>query len=277
MPGFSFLLILFLFGIILGALRTSSQVRSSRRAAPKPGSLMAWTEKPLPAWRYETHAVAAILVHVLGILVLGLLALRTLLNDSILSNPLFTNDLTMIGLAWVIQCGGILFVGLQLGSSLIASFLVVFRKKSLGFAITEKGLLFDRNFMPWSWFSRYDVDSHSGIYRLYSAFLPDLPSLILKPPETVSLLELNKLLQQFLPKAQTNEKHAWYRTRFLLILAILIACLVTIYLGTLALNLTLELGLFTMFVLLTILVQLGGMIFNLCTFGVLNTKSHPPG
>ncbi len=204
------LFIFFTVGAIAGAVYAYRLITTARKAMQTPGSLYAWPAVPLSSWKFEPEASTAILVHTLAILSLGLFALSAAWNGGILSYPFFANDTTMIALVWFVQYGSILVTGYQLGATLITFPLVIFRRKPVPAAITEKGMTFGRNFLPWSWFSRFAIDGGEGILRLYSAFAPDLPSLTLKLPESIPMEELAEAMQKFLP-AHPAGGRAWYQ------------------------------------------------------------------
>jgi hypothetical protein len=270
MPFFVF----FIVGTMAGALYAYRLIMASRQPGQRSATLNQWWEKPLPAWKYEPHASAAILIHTLSVLVLGFLALSAASNPGIVNNPLYANDTIMMALVWFVEYGSILIVGYLLGSLLIGFPLIVFRKTPVAVAITEKGMAFGRNLLPWRWFSHFAIDRDAGILRLFSAFSPDLPSMTLKLPEPVPLVELDGTLQGFLPVHPPESSRAWYQTKYLLLPAMLLACLAIVAAGWLASRLSRELSLFAITLLTTLLVFLGGRILNMVAFGVPTTGSQ---
>ena len=270
------LFILFTVGMIAGAVRAYRLVMANRKAGQRDNTLYEWLEKPLPSWKYEYLATTALLIHTLSTLVLGFLALRAASNQGLIDNPLFAHDTTMISLVWFIQYGCILVVSYHLGSVLISFPLIVFRSQSVAIAITDKGISYGMYFMPWDWFSHFSIDRDGGILRLYSAFSLDLPSLTLKLPESISVGELDDTMDGFLPIRLSEGNHAWYRTKLLLIPTMLLACLLVIALGWLASLLSMELSLFVIALLTSLLVFLGGLILNPFAFGVVPTRNNSP-
>jgi hypothetical protein len=276
MPTPMFLFILFMVGIMAGAFYAYRLIVASRKASHRSDALHAWSEKPLRSWKYEPCATSAILIHTLTALMLGFLALGSLSNQGILTNPFLANDASMIVLVWFIQCGSILVVGYQLGPLLIAFPLIMLRSTPVAAAITQTGMVIGQNFLPWRWFSHFSVDSEKGIFRLYSAFAPDLPSLTLKLPGSIPLAELDETLRGFLALRPSGGNRVWYQSKFLLLPTMLMACLLVVVPGWLASHLSLELALFVFALLASFLTYLGGLIVNLFAFGVRTTASRSP-
>lgn len=269
MPPLTLLYLLFLVGFVFGAVRVHRLIVASRKAAQWPNTLYQWSSIPLPSWRYEPIAVTAILIHALSVLCLGFLALRAASNPGILSIPILASDTTIRVLVWFIQCGSILVVSNQVGSILMTSLMVVFRKELIALAITESGIGFGQYFLPWRWFSHFTVDNEAGLIRKYSVFAPDMPSLTFGMPDQPALVELKELLSRFLPLHPPEVKRAWYHTQRLLIPTMILVCLLIIVLAWLASYLPLELSLFVMTLLTTLLVFAGGVVLNKFAFGVL--------
>jgi len=276
MPTPMLLFILFIAGTTAGAISAYRLIVASRKAGQRSDALCEWSEMPLPTWRYEPYAITAILFHTFAVMALTVAALHAASNPGILNNPLFANDTNMIAMGWFIQCGSIGLIGYQLGPLLIAIPLIILRREPLAYAITEKGMVLGRNLLPWRWFSHLSIDSDGGILRLYSAFSPDLPSLISKPPESVPLVELSNTIHGFLPLYPSKDNRAWYRTKFLLIPTMLLVCLPVVAAGWLAFRLPRELSLFVIALLASILIFLGGKVISLFAFGVLSTRSNSP-
>jgi hypothetical protein len=274
MPTQIFLIILFIVATIAGAIYTSRLVMTSRKPGQRSGVLSEWSGMPLPSWKYESYATTAMLIHIFAVLVLAVAALRTAANPGILNNPLFANDISLIGMVWFIQCGCISLIGYQLGAVLNGILLIGFRKEPVAIAITEKGVLHGKNLLPWSWFSHFTIDNDSGILILYSAFSPDLASLISKLPESVTLVELSNTMHKFLPFHPPEGKRAWYRMQFVLIPAMLLVCFIVVTAGCLVSRLQRELALFLIVLLMSILIFSGGRVITLFAFGVLKFKGN---
>jgi hypothetical protein len=274
MPPLTLLFILLIMGIIAGAIRTNRLITTSRKAAQSPDTHCEWSEMPLSSWKYEPFAAAAILIHTLSILFLGVVALRAASNRGILSNPSLIHDTTMILLVWFIQCGSISIIGYQLGLLMIAFPRIVFRRDPVTYTITDKGMALGQNFLPWRWFSHFSIDRDEGILRLYSAFSSDLSSLTSRPPASGSLEDLGEIIQRYLPLRPPECHRAWYQTKFLLIPTMLFSCLSVVAIGWLASHLSLELALFVIALLTTILTFLGGLVINIFAFGVLTTRGN---
>ena len=272
MPPLILLFTLSIVGTIAGAIYAYRLIVTARQAGQRSDTLRAWSEMPLPSWRHEPHSTIAILIHTLAALGLGFVALRAASNDGILSSPLFANDAQMIVLVWFIQCGSILMVGFHIGSLLITFPLTVFRREPVALAITEQGVIHGRNTLPWHWFSHFAVDSEAGMLILYSPFSPDLPTLISKPPKSVSLVELGDTMHAFLPSHPSVGRRAWFQQKFYLVPTMILVCLSIIALGWLASSLQRELALFLMALLMVLLIFLGGKVLSLFAFGVLTTR-----
>jgi hypothetical protein len=274
MPPLILLIILFIVGTIAGVIHTYRLIAAARKAGPRSAVLSEWSGMPLPSWKYESYATTAMLIHILAVLVLAVAALRTASNPGILNNPLIANDTSLIGMVWFIQCGCYALMGYQLGAVLNGILLIVLRKEPVAMAVTEKGMLHGQNLLPWGWFSHFTIDHDAGILRLYSAFSPDLPSLIAKLPEPVPLAELSNTIHKFLPSQPPEGKRAWYRMKFLLVPAMLLLCLTVVTAGWLASPLQREVALFLIVMLMSILIFLGGRVITLFAFGVLKVNGN---
>jgi hypothetical protein len=276
MPTLSLLFDFYFLGVIAGAIYSYLMITASRKAGQRPGLLRTWLQMPLSSWRYEPDPTTAILIHTIAVLVISLLALSAASNNGILSIPLFTPDATIIALVWFIQCGSLLVIGYQLGALLLGFPLIVFRRAPVAIAITEQGMLFGSTFLPWHWFSHFSLASHEGILRLFSAFSPDLPSLILKPPDSIPLKELEDILHDFLPLQPAQAKRAWYQTKSLLVPIMLLACLPVIVITWLVSHLQRELALFGIALFTVTLAYLGGRLLKIFAFGVFSTNTSSP-
>jgi len=272
MPPVILLFILTAVGAGIGAFRSYRLISASRKANPHSQALLEWSEKPLSSWRYEPYAAAAILIHTLAVSAFVPIALSAAYNPSLLDNPLFANDATMTLLDWFIQCGCMAVIGFQFGSVLIAFLLIIFRREMVSYALTEEGMVQGQNLLPWRWFSHLSVDSIRGILRMFSAFAPDLPSLISSPPGTFPLAELTDRIEGFLPLQPSKEKQSWYRSKIFLAPAIALVCILLVTTGWLALRLQRELSLFAITLIMSVLIFAGGVIINLFAFGVLRTR-----
>jgi hypothetical protein len=218
----------------------------------------------------------AILIHTLGVSALSLMALGAAENPTSFDNPWFTNDQTMVFLVWIAAGGSIALEGYLLGS-MLAFPLTRLGQAPISMAITEQGMLHGSTLMPWSWFSHFSIDPQGGLLRLYSAFAPDLPSLISKPPASVGLHELGNTLQDYLPSQPPNPNRVWYRSKYWLIPTMILACLSLVGAGTIAHYLPRELALFGIAASATILFLLGGRVITLFGFGIFSIGREPPG
>jgi hypothetical protein len=280
MPTPFILRLLFGAGLIASGLRVFHQLKILRRAEQPIQVLYAWSERPLSSWRYEPHTATSILIHTLGVSVLSLIALGAAGNPTSFDNPLITNDQTMVFLVWIAAGGSIALVGYLLGS-MLAFPLTRLWQPPISMAITDQGMLHGSSLMPWGWFSHFSVDPNSGLLRLYSAFAPDLPSLVSKPPASEGLDEIGKALQDYLPSQPANPSRAWYRSKYWLIPTIILVCLPLVGTGYIAHYLPRELALFGMAASSAVLFLLGGRIITLFGFGILSIREehpdpHPP-
>lgn len=275
MPTPFILRILFLIGLLTGGLRVFRQLKIRKKVAQPFQGLYAWSERRLSSWRYEPYMSVAILIHTLGVSVLSLIALGAAENPTNLDNPWFTNDQTMVFLVWIGAGGSIALVGYLLGS-MLAFPLTRLWQAPISMVITEQGMLHGSTLMPWSWFSHFSSDPSGGLLRIYSAFAPDLPSLVSKPPSSVGLDEIDKALQDYLPSQPPNPSRAWYRSRYWLIPTMIMVCLLLVGVGYIAHYLPRELALFGMAVSSAVLFLLGGRVITLFGFGIFSIKEEPP-
>jgi len=272
------LFLLFSVCALAGGLRTFHLLATSRRTGRTSNALHEWSERPLPSWRYEPYSAVAILVHVLAISVLSVAVLGAATKPATFNDPHVANDTTMAVLLWTAEGGSISLVGYLLGS-LVAFPLAALRRASVAFAITEQGMVHGRTLLPWRWFSHFSIDRNGGILRLYSAFSPDLPSFVSKPPISAPLVELGATLKKYLPGHPANGSRAWYRTKHLLIPTMILVCLPLVAAGWLASHLPRELALCAIALSTAVLAVLGGRVLTLFGFGNFRIRvdaSRPP-
>lgn len=253
--------------MVFGGISIYRKIKLSRGTGQKSGVLHEWTEPPLPAWEYERVSTIAILIHVLGVLVLSSATLRAFSSPGILNVYPDSADLVTLLMVWFAQYFGAGLIGFLCGSVLISYPLIVYRHDPVAYAITENGIVHDRALLPWGGFAYLSLERDRGILNLYSAFAPDLPALILKPPAAVSLTEVAAAMHGFLPDRVPEGKRAWYRTRFCLIPAMILACVPFVLLGWQVARLPREAALFGIALLTMSLVSLGGQLLRLFAFG----------
>ena len=268
MPDRMILIVLMLIGMAIGVFHTYSLLAASRKAYHRSDTLLDWTEEPLPAWKFEPYAMISSMIHTGAVLALSIAAINASVNPGILNDPLYHNETNMIVLSWIIRGGSIAIIGYQFGALLTMLLMITFRKTPVSIAVTEQGLLDGRTMIPWKWFSQYTAANEGGLLLFYSAFAPDFPTVILKPPASVNLVEFDKLLQVYLPQKNLNKNNSWYRTRLWLNPAIAVICMLAVIAGWLAAALPAELSLFVIAVLTTGLGFICGRIVSLFAFGV---------
>lgn len=273
MPTTKLLQLLFGAGILAGILRVTRALGIQRRTAQPFQGLYTWSEKSLSSWKYEPYQAIAIFIHTLGVSVLSLMALGAAKNPTSFDNPLITRDSTMVILVWMAAGGSIALVGYLLGS-MLAFPLTRIKKALIQVAITEEGIGHGSTLLSWRWFSHFSIDPHGGLVRLYSAFAPDLPSLVSKPATPAELEEISKALEDYLPRQPANLTQAWYRSKYWLIPSMILACLLFVGAGYIALYLPRELALFVMAASSAILFLLGGRVITLFGFGRLWIKEN---
>ncbi|GAP12714.1 hypothetical protein LARV_00450 [Longilinea arvoryzae] len=260
-------LLFFAAGMVFGGRSTYRKIKMSRRTGQITGVLHEWTEAPLPAWEYERISTTAILIHVLAVFVLSAAALPAFSNPGILNEYPESADRVTLLMVWFAQYFGAGLIGFLSGSVLISFPLIIYRHDPVAYAITEKGIVHDRTLLPWESFSRFSLERDRRMVSLYSTFAPDLPALILRPPAVISLTEVATAIHGFLPDHAPEGERAWYRTRFCLIPAMILACAPFVLLGWLVARLPREAALFGIALLTMSVVSLGGQILNLFAFG----------
>lgn len=276
MPTLKILLLLFTAWALAGGLRTFRQLLIHRRPSQAFQTIEAWSERPLSSWRYEPYSAAAILVHTLAISALSIAALAAASSSVRFKILLIPNDTTTTALLWIVEGGSISLIGYLLGS-VLAFPLVRLTRSPVAFAITEDGMVIGLTLLPWRWFSHFSVDSREGILRLYSAFSPDLPSLVSRPTRALPLTEIGATLQRFLPTHPAAGGRAWYRTKRLLIPTMILVSVPLVAAGWLASHLSRELALFVIALCTTSLAALGSRIITTFGFGVRSLDEHTSG
>jgi hypothetical protein len=275
MPTLHLLVLLFGAWLIIGGIRTFHLLAASRSPAPGLNAIREWSERPLSSWRYEPYSAAAILLHTLAISSLGIAALDAVSTAGAFNALPAPSDTAPPVLLWIAEGGSISIVGFLVGS-LVAFPLARLRRAPVAFAITEEGVVHGRTLMPWSWFSHFSIDSKGGVLRLYSAFSPDLASLISRPTPLAQLVDLGTALRPYLPTDSTPGNRAWYRTKLLLIPTMLSVCMPLSAVGWLATRLPRELALFAIALSTTVLALLGGRVISLFGFGIIKIRDDRP-
>jgi hypothetical protein len=271
MPTLTPLLLLFFIFMLVGGIRTFRLLAARRKGSSPAQALLRWSEKPLSSWRYEPYTAAAVLVHTLAICALSLATFSAAGKPATFSAPLFSNDRTMTILTWIAEGGSMALIGYLLGAAL-AFPVFSLRSTPIQMAITARGVVHGRTLLPWHWFSHFSIDQE-GFLRLYSAFSPDLPSLISKPPTSALLAEVSKALQEYLPGGRADGNRAWYRTKFFLIPTMVLVCFPFVAATWFALRLPREMALFCIALLASALSIVGGGIISLFGFGVFRPKA----
>lgn len=274
MPTIGHLRILFGVFALFGGLRTFRLLAIRRRAAQNVHALHEWSEKPLSSWRYEPFSAGAILIHALALSTLGLAVLGAASNPSAFNDRFVGNDFNTIVLSWIAEGGSISLVGYLLGS-VFAFPLASLRKSPIACAITEEGVMHGRTQMRWHWFSHFTIDRTQGLLSLHSAFSPDMSSVVLKPSSSGLLREIGNTLRAYLPDEPGSSRRAWYRTKHLLIPAMVLVCLPLVAAGWLAAYLPRELAMFMIAASTAILFLLGGRVVMLFGFGLLRIRADP--
>jgi hypothetical protein len=266
LPTFMGLVILFAVFALISGLRVFRLLVKIRSDGELPNALYQWSESPLSSWKYEPFSMAAILVHIIASLLLACAALATASKSTSFDTTFFSNDTTMFVLLWIVDGGSLSLVGYLVGS--LTTFpLASLRKEPIPYAITEGGIVHGSTLLPWRLFSHFSVDHNDGILRFYSAFAPDLPSVVSKPPTTL-FVEITGSLSKYLPERIVNGSLAWYRTKYLLVPAMILVCTPFIAAGWFTFYLPRELALFSIAMLMFIVALLGNRLITLFSFGV---------
>lgn len=265
-PPLPILIILFIVFMLFAGFRVSRLLAKVRHGGRPSNALHQWSEPPLSSWKYEPFTMAAILVHILASLLLAGAALATASKATSFDTTFFSNDLTMFVLLWFVDGGSLSLIGYLVGS--LATFpLASLRKEPLWYAITEEGIIHGNTLLPWRLFSHFSINRKDGLIRLYSAFAPNLPCVVSKPTATL-LDEISSSLCKYLPDHFVNEGLAWYRTKYLLVPAMLLVCFLFVAAGWFTFYLPRELALFSIAMLMSILALLGNRLITLFSFGI---------
>jgi hypothetical protein len=268
MPTLKPLLLLFAVSMLAGGLQTFRRLVTLRRTGLTYQALREWMEEPLSTWRYEPYISAAVLIHILAILVLCVAVLSAATKPAAFNDPLLLSDRTMVILDWIAEGGSMMLVG-YLAGSLVAFPFASFRRAPITAAITAEGMVHGHSLLPWRWFSHFSIDFNTGLLRLYSAFSPDLPNLISKPPVLTPLAEIEDTLQEYLPGQPATAGRAWYQTKYFVIPMMILVCLPLVAAGWFAASLPRTLALFANAVIASVLALAGGRLITLFGFGVL--------
>jgi hypothetical protein len=271
-PPLPILITLFIVFVLIAGFRVSRMLDRVRQGGQPSNAIHQWYEQPLSSWKYEPFSMVAILIHSIASLLLAGAALVTASKPTSFDTTLFSNDITMFVLLWIVDGGSLSLAGYLVGS--LATFpLASLRKKPIPYAITEQGIVHGNTLLPWRLFSYFSVDHNNGVIRFYSAFAPDLPSVVSKP--TPALFgEIAASLQKDLPERLANGSFAWYRTKYLLIPAMILVCFPFVAAGWLAFYLPRELALFAIAMLMNFLALLGSRCITLYSFGVSRVDSN---
>jgi hypothetical protein len=265
-PPLPILIILFIVFMLIAGFRVSRMLARVRHGGRPSNTLHQWSEPPLSSWKYEPFSMAAILIHIIASLLLAGAALATASRPTSFDTAFFSNDITMLVLLWIVDGGSLSLIGYLVGS--LATFpLASLRKEPILYAITEQGIVHGITLLPWRLFSYFSVDQNDGIIRFYSAFAPDLPSVVLKP--SVSLIdEISSSLRKYLPDHPVNVGLAWHRTKYMLVPTMLLLCFLFVAAGWFTFYLPRELALFSIAMLMFIVALLGNRLITLFSFGV---------
>jgi hypothetical protein len=271
-PPLPILIILFIVFMLIAGFRVSHMLARVRHDGRPSNALYQWSELPLPSWKYEPFSMAAIVIHIIASLLLAGAALATASRPTSFDTILFSNDVTMFILLWIVDGGSLSLIGYLVGS--LATFpLASLRKEPLSYAIIEEGIVHGNTLLPWRLFSHFTVDRKDGIIRLYSAFAPNLPSVVSKPTATL-IDEISRWLCKYLPDHPVNEGLAWYRTKYLLVPSMLLVGFLFVAAGWFTFYLPRELALFSIVMLMSILALLGNRIITLFSFGISKFASN---
>jgi hypothetical protein len=263
MPGQLALYVFFILGTLVGYIHTYSLLKSAPIPIQRPDIIFEWQEKPLSEWKYEPFSKSVILLHTLAILALSSIAIHATSNPGY--DLSLTGNMIIIFMDWFSQYGSMALIGYLLGA-MIFSLLKV--RKTISYSIiTETGVTSGKIMLPWHYFSHFTMDNQNRILRLFSAFSPDLQTAITKIPGSISLTEVSNTLQKFLPDHPPEGRHAWYRTKFMLVPAMLLVCLPLLVLGWLASSLPRSLALFALVSITVLVVYLGQRVVVLFAFG----------
>jgi len=273
MPTPTPLYLLFAAGLVTGCWRGYRLLLTNRRTIVTTGTLHRWWGTRLSSWKHEPQVTVAVLVHTGAVALLGVVALAAARKPATFNRPPFTGDATMVGLAWLIESGSMLLGGYLVGA-LLAFPLASLERKPVAYAISADGMVYGRTLMPWRWFSHFSFERSTRLLWLYSSFAPDLPSFTLQLPEPVE--ELVQALAQHLPPGRPLATLAWYRTRRMLVPAMVLLSLIFIGLECLAAQMPRELALFSIVLFTTILASLGGRLITLFGFGTFNLGKNSP-
>jgi hypothetical protein len=279
MPAVGSLYLLFGLFVLVGGLRTARLLAARRRGDAALAARYRWSEERLSSWKYEPYSAGAISIHTLAVSVLAIAALGAAANPDVFDDTLVPNDATMTALLWFADGGCISLVGYLLGS-LLAFPVSSLGRGSIAFAITDEGIVHGRTLLPWRWFSHFSVDHLGGILRFYSAFSPDLPSVVSKPASSASLGEIIDQVEGYLPAQPAPMSRRWYRSKRMLMPTMILVCLPLVGAGWLASHLPRAMALFGTALLMAILVSLGARVMTLFGFGALkiaaDEASSPP-
>ncbi len=263
MPGQLALYVFFILGTLVGYIHTYSLLKSAPIPIQRPDIIFEWQEKPLSEWKYEPFSKSVILLHTLAILALSGIAIHATSNPGY--DLSLTGNMIIIFMDWFSQYGSMALIGYLLGA-MIFSLLKV--RKTISYSIiTETGVTSGKIMLPWHYFSHFTMDHQNRILRLFSAFSPDLQTAITKIPGSISLTEVSNTLQKFLPDHPPEGRLAWYRTKFMLVPAMLLVCLPLLALGWLASSLPRSLALFALVSITVLVVYLGQRVVVLFAFG----------
>ncbi|HET7009187.1 MAG TPA: hypothetical protein VFI11_00305, partial [Anaerolineales bacterium] len=232
-------LMLFLVGGLAGGLRTLRLLARARRPGEFGDVIHRWSEKPLSSWRYEPSTATAVLVHTLSVVALGGAALVATSRPAAFDATSASDSPLLDILLPMAEVAGIGLVGYLVGT-LVAFPLSRTRRPTVAFAIVKEGIAYGRTLMPWSWFSHFSIDEANGLLSFHSAFAPGLPSLISKPTTPQLAQELASTIREHLPGHAPPAPNAWYRTRHLLIPAMVVLCMAFVSAGWLAVRLPRE-------------------------------------
>jgi hypothetical protein len=224
--------------------------RKMRAARKYKDALFAWSEHPLPSFKYDTPAWAAISIHGMSVVLIGLIVLINLMTRSL--NPVASSFLMMLILVVIISivgqiCGSLLFYPVALA---LAGDRYV--------AISMEGILWAGNLVPWTAFSYFSLDREKNIIRLWSASLRGTIAFMLLPPQELTS-DVVDILQSHLPSENKISPPSIVELYFLPI-AMIIGCVPIVITAFFMLQWPLEITLIVNGVLVYLLVILGGPV-----------------
>jgi hypothetical protein len=252
------LIVLFWATTIYGAFDAVRGMRKIRSARKYKDCIFAWSEPPVSDIKCDTISWLTTSIHWMTVVMIGLVEFLILVVGSL---PLSLSSLWIFPLLGGIVAG----IGYMWGTVVFHP-IALYLAGNRNYAITNEGILFAGNLIPWSAFTHFSFDRENNLIRLWSSSFYGVVALMFSPP-TEHLAKVVDSLQSHLPNENAvSTPNLMWQLAFPLIMAV--GCGIPVFITIPStLLLSPEIALIVNGILIYILMLLGGKGLLWALFG----------